>query len=458
MKLNVNKKITGFYTIMKQIDNYIATIMDIDDLVKRVNDVIAGVMGIAISLIVLDKDNERKCIVNHGKEELKSYFTLHNYYTIKEMLKNDLVICINDLEENDFLNLNKKGSLLISSIKRANIDYEFILLYHNMPHFFEYDMIEFFDLITTKLAICFENVFLFNKVKEMSIKDSLTGLYNKHYLNQRLEDYVKTDEMSCIMIDIDNFKSINDTYGHSFGDYVLKTFGKLIIQTGYDEVFRYGGEEFLIILKDKNINQAYKIAEKLRNNFNSICFTTVNGIKKFTISLGVSSFKESTNLKDLSYLIDIADKALYQSKYFGKNKITLNTFLNRLYYNSFNIIERELAKAIRYKRNINIYYLEFNLKTYSKDIYKELYKYIKNSLRKSDIVISVENKYVLILEGEDKIDLIIERMKDNLKDSSIPLDKIVLKDKYIFNSEAKADFNNKAYLKLFDNCSQQKKK
>jgi diguanylate cyclase len=168
---------------------------------------------------------------------------------------------------------------------------------------------------------------LFNKFRTESTIDGLTGLNNVRKFDEifnRLITDLKTNNqgLSLLYIDIDFFKQVNDTYGHSEGDIVLKELG-LILQKctrAFDVVSRNGGEEFTVLLLDCHINRAVEIAERIRQSVEEHHFTLNNGKKiKLTISIGVASFKDSTN--DPSMLIDDADKALYQAKKSGRNKV-----------------------------------------------------------------------------------------------------------------------------------------
>lgn len=154
-------------------------------------------------------------------------------------------------------------------------------------------------------------------------KDSLTNLQRYGYLNHIDEQLNKDYEMlSILFIDIDDFKQINDTYGHDIGNSILielSRFLRLDIRPT-DSIIRYGGEEFVIILKNTKINSAIKIAERLRKGIENHIFPIGNKTTiKITVSIGISSSDQSS--KDLFALIKIADQNLYRAKSLGKNCI-----------------------------------------------------------------------------------------------------------------------------------------
>ncbi|SHH85943.1 sensor domain-containing diguanylate cyclase [Clostridium grantii] len=157
-------------------------------------------------------------------------------------------------------------------------------------------------------------------LKILSETDDLTGLKNKKYILDRIEmqiaksnryDYV----FSIIVIDIDKFKKINDNYGHLIGDEVLETLGKKIKNSlrKVDEVGRFGGEEFIVLLPHINKEDGFKVAEKIRKNIADLQW----GFEvRITISSGVAQYSNETK----ESLINRADKKLYEAKKSGRNK------------------------------------------------------------------------------------------------------------------------------------------
>lgn len=157
-------------------------------------------------------------------------------------------------------------------------------------------------------------------LQELAIKDGLTNLYNHKHIHEILEANIKTVRrysrtLSLLMIDIDNFKKVNDTYGHPFGDIVLAKVAGIIKETVRDSdiVGRYGGEEFIIILPETSSKEAFILGERVRKAIEEYEYD--NGVK-VTISGGVSQLIENSE-----QLIRDADQLLYKSKHTGKNKI-----------------------------------------------------------------------------------------------------------------------------------------
>ena len=165
-----------------------------------------------------------------------------------------------------------------------------------------------------------------NTIYEKSIRDTLTGLYTRCYMNDaagRLLDSHDRNMDSCaalIILDLDHFKSINDTYGHTTGDTVLKSVGEVILEQvrKVDIPVRYGGEEFAIFLPVKDIYAALMIAERIRKAIGELSFTGGDESFKITVSAGVATHLQEESMTEF---ITRADKALYNSKKTGRNKI-----------------------------------------------------------------------------------------------------------------------------------------
>ncbi|WP_368031234.1 transporter substrate-binding domain-containing protein [Arcobacter sp. s6] len=160
------------------------------------------------------------------------------------------------------------------------------------------------------------------RIEELSVTDKLTGLYNRLKLDElmliKIEEFRRYKiDFSIILLDIDNFKKVNDTYGHDVGDYVLQTIAKILKShiRITDIVGRWGGEEFIIICNNTNLNNSKILAENIRKIIENTKFDKI-GTK--TVSLGLSQFQKDDNIKTI---FKRADDALYEAKTTGKNKV-----------------------------------------------------------------------------------------------------------------------------------------
>jgi two-component system, cell cycle response regulator len=163
---------------------------------------------------------------------------------------------------------------------------------------------------------------------EMAVTDQLTGLHNRRYMSQHLDTQLKNSAasgkpVSFLIMDIDYFKSVNDTYGHDTGDEVLREFANRISANirGMDLACRFGGEEFVVVMPDTDISFAYTVAERLRKNVEAKPFvvTQAPGEIRITISIGMAS---TTGAGDKAEdLLHRADQALYRAKREGRNRV-----------------------------------------------------------------------------------------------------------------------------------------
>ncbi len=165
------------------------------------------------------------------------------------------------------------------------------------------------------------------KMADMSVRDDLTGLFNRRYMNELLErEFSRAQrydsDLSCLLIDMDFFKQINDSYGHIFGDFVLKHFARHLAENvrESDFCFRYGGEEFLALLPNTDIEGACNTGEKLRSAIETYTFRDGETATNATISIGSVSFK-AHRPQDVRSMLAFADKALYRAKAEGRNRI-----------------------------------------------------------------------------------------------------------------------------------------
>jgi len=165
------------------------------------------------------------------------------------------------------------------------------------------------------------------KMVEMSTRDELTGLYNRRFLNEVLEKEVARakrygEDLSLCMMDLDHFKKINDTYGHTAGDMVLSNFA-WIVKTGLrqsDLCCRYGGEEFAAILPKTNLHQALEAAERIRKMLLEYQFQYNRHEFYCTVSIGIASYNPDWETPSIK-LVEAADQALYRAKKEGRNRV-----------------------------------------------------------------------------------------------------------------------------------------
>ena len=216
----------------------------------------------------------------------------------------------------------------------------FLSLSSTQPNQYQKTHADWLNAFAGQVSIAFQTARLFDELRRMAITDSLTSLFNRrHFFDLARLEFERArrygEELSVIMLDIDYFKRVNDSYGHVAGDLVLATLARVCRADlrEMDILARYGGEEFVILLPNTDVNAAAKAAERLRQKMESmdIELNTTSRRKaaefsnpsnlpariRVTISLGVSSL--DNNVSDLENLINRSDQALYEAKQSGRN-------------------------------------------------------------------------------------------------------------------------------------------
>jgi two-component system, cell cycle response regulator len=172
-----------------------------------------------------------------------------------------------------------------------------------------------------------ERIHMLDKLKRLSITDGLTQLYNSRYFYNQLK--IEIDRtiryqrpLSLLLLDIDNFKDYNDNFGHLEGDKVLVRMGQVIktCLRKMDSAYRYGGEEFTVILPETEGDEAATVAERIRSAIQKELFNPEGqtGPVSITISIGVTEF----NREEIALFVQRADRAMYQSKQSGRNRVS----------------------------------------------------------------------------------------------------------------------------------------
>lgn len=219
-------------------------------------------------------------------------------------------------------------SILVSTIAYIIlISDRVFLLKFLLVYYIGFSIVSYFVYRYTEY-LC-EIVEFYNKLRNEATVDFLTGLNNVRQFDKTFNSVSeqtirKGENLSLLFLDIDYFKKINDTYGHSSGDIILKDLAAILKDTsrGFDIVSRNGGEEFSVLLVDCSATNAVSIAERIRKNVENNKFYISKEVSIcITISIGVSTYPSTTN--DIDMLVENADLALYQAKRTGRNKVVL---------------------------------------------------------------------------------------------------------------------------------------
>ena len=292
-----------------------------------------------IMLFIFKRDKDSLILVNSFKREapavikekkgdiLDKWIVRHNQSLVVEDLTKDFrfdcnrVIAFNEREAKSFL---------ASPLSIGNRILGTVRIESKYPNSFSLDDSRLLRSICDLGAVALERASLLKRTEELAIKDSLTSLYLRDYFLKRLDEEVKracakSGSVGIGMIDIDDFKNINDTYGHIVGDIVLKRLAKLLesaVGGAGNMVCRFGGEEFIFFLVESDREKLTKVAERIRSGAEKISISFRRKNISFTVSLGgVLCPDDGQNAMGL---IERADQLLYKAKKEGKNRCCLS--------------------------------------------------------------------------------------------------------------------------------------
>lgn len=284
-------------------------------------------------------DDRKRELSLHAHAGLSADFVHRERWTIvaggltEQVLTKGQILIIEDTAQADFFNnplAIKEGIHALICVPLVIHQQIVGILYLDdfVPRRFERSKIELLSILASFAALAIHNARLHNKTKLLAITDGLTGLHNHRYFHQvfghelsRAKRYGSS--LALIMLDVDDFKRFNDTFGHAAGDRILATIGTTIAQSlrGVDTAFRYGGEEFVVLLPETNLDHALHVAERLRmqverETADAIDSQQVGGV---TVSIGVAAYPENGSSREK--LFSVADKLLYRAKGEGKNRV-----------------------------------------------------------------------------------------------------------------------------------------
>lgn len=295
-----------------------------------------------VSLLLIDKDHEIRHILNSLQMETDNLSICFSEDTIDASLfpENEQPLLgnlKNDPVKKFFNNQsNSQGSAAVLPLKRGDTIIGTLNIgSKDTARFISGAATDFLQRLACILAVCIENAINHEKIKLLGLIDPLTGIHNRRYFEQRLDEEIdnclrKNDELGLLIIDLDFFKSINDNCGHPTGDLVLREVSSLIrTQLRLSDVLaRYGGEEFVVIITNSNKQTVFEVAERIRLSLSRHSkFTNMNLPNPVTASIGLCMLPQNPIASSINsiatHLLKRADEALYQSKQQGRNQTTI---------------------------------------------------------------------------------------------------------------------------------------
>lgn len=323
----LEKKLDMFSNIL-EISKYINKYIKDPNLFSIINDMLIGVFGVKKSCIYIKvKDGIYEAAAENDSDELiGAGISLIIQHNEKEFILNSKVPVYT------FEDLSKSASDNIHSCLGVPVEVEdrmigFIVLMHNEMNYFNRDHAVFLSLIGNHIGIAVENNLLYKKIIENSNRDGLTGIFNKRYFFDAIYHMsnILEQNYSVIILDLDNFKQINDNYGHPFGDTVLVSVANIIkrMMRTTDIAARYGGDEMIIFLNGfTDHDKIYKRVNDMKNEISKTLIT--DGEKSLYVTASFGVFIKENTVLTLDECIKKADANLYKSKNSGKNMLTIS--------------------------------------------------------------------------------------------------------------------------------------
>ncbi|GAB4416988.1 MAG: sensor domain-containing diguanylate cyclase [Thermodesulfovibrionales bacterium] len=312
-------------------------------IVKKISEIIPVTR---CSIIRVDGENRYAYVVATFEDpKLRNIrLDLNKYPEIRRALTSKEPVVISDVRTDPIMErvrdiifpLGIRSIVVIPIVFHEEVIGTLFLRTSRAGHAFSEDEIKLCNAIANASANSLYNAFLFEKMEDeksrlekLAITDYLTGIYNIRYFYHRLEEEYSRSQrynlhLSCLMLDIDHFKEINDRYGHKIGDTVLREFAQLLRKhtRKSDVLARYGGEEFIMLLPQTSEGGAVSKAEALRGHIERHRFRGLGGERGLAVSIGVSSYP-SHSMRDKEDLITFADNALYMAKTGGRNRVVV---------------------------------------------------------------------------------------------------------------------------------------
>jgi diguanylate cyclase (GGDEF)-like protein len=303
--------------------------------------VAADIFGIAI-YNEEDKNLDYALFIEKGQRINMGYVSIDDKASFGTYcVRNKTDIMINDIE-NEYRNYltgvtivesqkTKPKSLIYCPLKLGTKVTGFINLQSYNKNAYNVNDLNTLRILASYVAIALENAALFKEIEYSAAHDYLTGLLNRREIfregEEAFERFLRYNEDICVvMIDIDDFKRVNDTYGHSAGDEVIKKVAEVIRGTirKTDFAGRYGGEEFLVVMAHSDIKMAMELAERVRKTIEA-CKIKYNSSEEIGITLSLGVYQYMKGNKSFDEGVDFADNALYEAKGLGKNKVVSYT-------------------------------------------------------------------------------------------------------------------------------------
>lgn len=297
--------------LIGEIIKYATNLEPLDDSMEKMVDMLMGILGLSTITIKFNESvNDKtycRSIENGGVTSVCSCGNENN-----------------NLEPMKVQVSENESTITVPLIDhKTNNNIGYVFAKSNNSEFFDSSILSFFEILAIQIPIIVSNALLYEKMKYASIKDILTNSFNRKHLNRTLFKIAKENiPTSLAFFDLDNFKFVNDTFGHSFGDRILLDVSEIALSyctKNNGELFRYGGDEFIMLFYESSLEKTKDILEELRTDIMIHLSSNLELDIKQTISIGLSSYPKTVS--DPEELLDAADSALISGKLKQKNKL-----------------------------------------------------------------------------------------------------------------------------------------
>jgi len=317
-------KLVGELKTINEITKRLNLSLQLNDVFQLADREFLQVFGADYCCILL-KDSTRQHLVvkaSNAEELVDEKFDV-NYGFAGVICRSKEPVIISDYQfdkhvDSKLMKITEAKSLIGAPIIVNSETTGAVLLVHRQPHYFSFDNFKLLQVLSGHVGLAVTNAILHAEMRKMIITDQLTGLYVRYYLYEQIQVLQRKDACgSMIVFDIDDFKQVNDTYGHQIGDQVLIQVSDIVKRSIRDSdiAARWGGEEFAVYLPMMDIKQAHNVADRIRQ------LVSDETNPPITISCGIADWRRDDSKVSQDHLFHGADMALFEAKKAGKNQI-----------------------------------------------------------------------------------------------------------------------------------------
>jgi diguanylate cyclase (GGDEF)-like protein len=308
--------------------------LSLEDISAVLVDRLPSILSIHFfTLFLYDKDKQKLNLMCHNRPDIESSFSLSLSSSLimeSAVLSGQYILGQRFKDSKYYRGSNnkffKKDFFVTIPLKIEKEIVGVLNINDGEQDSFEESSLEMVLDISDFISMSVSNAILYEQTKQLAVTDGLTGISNRPNMEQALQNEFERSmrygaPLSVVLLDVDHFKGVNDTYGHQKGDEILVAIASLLkkVCRANDIAARYGGEEFLMILPQSNAQGAFKIAERVREEMMKMNFTGNESNFSVTTSCGVAELDRDF-IKNTDQLVAIADHALYEAKNSGRNK------------------------------------------------------------------------------------------------------------------------------------------